>query len=111
MSTLIDIRISQQYISGSAVCVSVAIHLLNLIRKKHADFSVGRFSSLLEFLTAGQAASDYVYSTFQQPLVSLSSGYPTSLKIGQALGQLHGMDTSLFWSALCRAHTTQYPPA
>jgi hypothetical protein len=111
MWTLIGIRTSQQYISGPAVYVSVAIHLLNLIREKNTDFFVGRLSPFLEFLTPRQAAYDHVYSTFQQPLVSLSSGHPTSLTTGQGSGQLHVMDTSLFWSALCRAHTTQYPPA
>jgi hypothetical protein len=85
MWTLIDIRTSQQYISGPAVYVSVAIHLLNLTREKHADFFVGRLSPFLEFLTPGQAARDHVYSTFQQPLVSLLSGYLTSLTTGQAL--------------------------
>jgi hypothetical protein len=109
--TLINIRILRLYIFVHAVYVFAPVHLWNLICQKRVDFYVGRFPPLLEFLTPGQAASDHVYSTFQQPLVSLSPGYLTSLTIGQALGQLHGMDTSLFWSALCRAHTTQYPPA
>jgi hypothetical protein len=82
MWTLIDIRTSQQYISGPAVYVSIAIHLLNLIWEKHAEFSVGKLSPFLEFLTPGQAACNHVYSTFQQSLVSLLSGHPTSLTTG-----------------------------
>jgi hypothetical protein len=85
MWTLIDIPTSQQYISCPAVYVSVAIHLLNLIREKSTDLFVGRLSPFLEFLTPGQAARDHVYSTFQQLLVSLLLGYPTSLTTGQAL--------------------------
>jgi hypothetical protein len=66
---------------------------------------------IVEVPDARQAASDHVYSTFQQRLVSLSPSYPTSLIIIQGLKRIHSVDTSLLWPALCRAHTTQYPPA
>jgi hypothetical protein len=78
---------------------------------KDCGFPCMRFAPLLKSLTPGQAADNYVHSTTQRLLVSLLSGYLTSLIIIQVLERMHGVDTSLLWPALCRPHTIQYPPA
>jgi hypothetical protein len=102
-------------LSKFAFCHSIYLCLLCMCRfqtihvshSSQTGIQCREISSIVEVPDTMPAAEDHVHSAIQRPLVSLSTGYLTSLTIVPGLGQLHSVDTLLL--ALCRARTTQYP--
>jgi hypothetical protein len=85
-----------------ACCVRMEPHL-----SKACGLLCRNLFPIVEVPDASQAATDHVYSTFQQPLVSLLSGYPTSLTIASPLHVLFSLPSLLQFEIPLINHPTR----